>query len=799
MGVASNIASEVATIASPIASGKECHRRLQTIYKTTEINLVLKQKHNKVALIDKYVRNEGLPSSLEPSPSKVTPSPTTRRQKRKLPSIVPDPPIPAGGKSEYGMGEFLQIINSHPKEIRRRLILKMRRKDCKFVKAGESSIYRLLNAEKCGVRHAFDQPWYTSGRQPKIANSRIKLCAKKLSNIQGMKHMKDSVNEILVEEEKRNGGLPEAKKQMNPNTVNNYMAIFAQIDPNLTITDNSIAKTNARYTAENSLIQAINLLVVIAMTHFYIAEEEDLKWRQLLSEIPDEDKLLYRLVCEFHGNKPVRARPPHLIFNQDDTTDYICKGTQPEKSSKVGLVSKASLHSKHTKSTYHMDNSNNMNGRRVKQHFISNGVGDCAPPVYCFCGLTKYEMPTVDFIVWKVEGLCVGGYGVNGSKSPGYVLFMRGGEDKGAEKERFRWIQENIFFPFIDQVREEHTGFVRQIGVPIPEEETAVGWCDGDISQLATIIEKKGIELFSRHKVIANKHGANATGVQQSNDMCDVFTTSKSINKTTTLANVPSEVHKLKRNLEAEFKKEERNNRLFFKKKDAACDYLGKQPTVLTISRTREKVAKGNVANGMLDSTKQRIPVLQKIVSACKTVPKPHHYELLIRIFPKLMGYSYYQGMHYTSDSYLVSLGFPIDIDAYGVEKLKDRGISLEAQQRAKCLTGEAEIESRAKRDFEIDLRIQRSQEQTKAKADQKRDEDQTTVNMLCAAAGKDVSIENLVQYCSLKHFAVHNADVLRDFVAARHPTIKTPTGTKYLKKPRTLLEGGIFSARKQE
>jgi len=98
MGVASNIASEVATIASPIASGKECHRRLQTIYKTTEINLVLKKKHNKVALIDKYVRNEGLPSSLEPSPSKVTPSPTTRRQKRKLPSIVPDPPMPAGGK-----------------------------------------------------------------------------------------------------------------------------------------------------------------------------------------------------------------------------------------------------------------------------------------------------------------------------------------------------------------------------------------------------------------------------------------------------------------------------------------------------------------------------------------------------------------------------------------------------------------------------------------------------------------------------------------------------------------------------
>jgi len=145
---------------------------------------------------------------------------------------------------------------------------------------------------------------------------------------------------------------------------------------------------------------------------------------------------------------------------------------------------------------------------------------------------------------------------------------------KAQRKNVLDGVKSLYFFPFIDQVREEHTGFVRQFGVPIPEEETAVGWCDGDISQLATIVEKKGIELFSCHKVIANKHGANATGVQQSNDMCDVFPTSKSINKTTTLANVPSEVHKLKRNLEAEFKKEDRNNRQGKMETKGLCRWL---------------------------------------------------------------------------------------------------------------------------------------------------------------------------------------------------------------------------------
>ena len=42
-----------------------------------------------------------------------------------------------------------------------------------------------------------------------------------------------------------------------------------------------------------------------------------------------------------------------------------------------------------------------------------------------------------EMIVWEIEGLCVGGYGVSGSKNPGYIIFIVGGKDEaGAEKRR---------------------------------------------------------------------------------------------------------------------------------------------------------------------------------------------------------------------------------------------------------------------------------------------------------------------------------------------------------------------------
>jgi hypothetical protein len=102
----------------------------------------------------------------------------------------------------------------------------------------------------------------------------------------------------------------------------------------------------------------------------------------------------------------------------------------------VGLVATTAIKMQSTLLMYHQDDSNNMNGLRVKRHLLSNAFGDVAPACYCFSGLSKWETPQDEFIIWEIERLCIGGYGAYRLTGVGYVLFMRG--TPGAEKKRFQ-------------------------------------------------------------------------------------------------------------------------------------------------------------------------------------------------------------------------------------------------------------------------------------------------------------------------------------------------------------------------
>jgi hypothetical protein len=191
--------------------------------------------------------------------------------------------------------------------------------------------------------------------------------------------------------------------KFNPTTINNYMALFAS-KGGISLTENSIAKTNVRWTAENSFIGTMALIFVVATTHFYVVANEDTEWRQFVKTLPDESKQLYEMVSKFHGGKPVRVRSPHLITNQDDETEFISKGKQVDKSSHVGLVATTALKTQSTLSMNHQDDSNNVNGLRVKRHLLSNACCDVAPACYCFSSLSEWEMPQDEFIIWEIEG-----------------------------------------------------------------------------------------------------------------------------------------------------------------------------------------------------------------------------------------------------------------------------------------------------------------------------------------------------------------------------------------------------------
>lgn len=230
--------------------------------------------------------------------------------------------------------------------------------------------------------------------------------------------MEDMINDLLLAKEHKRGGLPESNKRYDPSTISNYLALFAQQE-GITVTDDSVPKTKNRWVQEQSWIGSTQYSLVVASTHCYPVMSEDPEWRKELDDIPEDDKLLYRIMSDFHGGRPIRFTPPHNVMNIDETTLFICKGVQPDNEKKIGLVSKAALHTKDKLSICHAEDSNKMNGMRVKRALVTNGVGDTAEPVI-ITSLSEYEMPQDEMIPMAFQGLCIGGGGVNGSMSFGH-------------------------------------------------------------------------------------------------------------------------------------------------------------------------------------------------------------------------------------------------------------------------------------------------------------------------------------------------------------------------------------------
>ena len=182
----------------------------------------------------------------------------------------------------------------------------------------------LITDHKKGRMFDFNKPWRFVGK-PQIMNDEDVECfTESVCKNPGEKNMKEYVNEMLIESARKKGRLCASDMTFNATTINNYMSLFAN-KGGISLPEKSIAKTNARWTAEDSSIGTMALIIVVACTHFYVVASDDTEWRQFLNSLPDDSKVLYEMVSKFHGGKPVHVRKPHLITNQDDETEFIAR------------------------------------------------------------------------------------------------------------------------------------------------------------------------------------------------------------------------------------------------------------------------------------------------------------------------------------------------------------------------------------------------------------------------------------------------------------------------------------------
>jgi hypothetical protein len=98
---------------------------------------------------------------------------------------------------------------------------------------------------------------------------------------------------------------------------------------------------------------------------------------------------------------------------------------------------------------------------------------------------------------------------------------------KGAEKKRFRWYQQEILMPGINDHWKRFANFDASTTSSMPDKLTAVTYCDGDVSQIDAI--KSSIDLFVDNKVIANKQHASRSTIKQAADVGKPFKLIKSM------------------------------------------------------------------------------------------------------------------------------------------------------------------------------------------------------------------------------------------------------------------------------
>jgi len=306
LDIAVNTTCDAAKEASPIAGGKVAHR-MEEVKRVREIAEEQPKKKPKIILLDLFIKSNGSPHAFATQsrrmviPARKNTPFRSAKKGRALPMNGPQLPVPRNGLT-YGVGEFIEIVTQFPKGSSKRGQMIKMMLEKKYVKRTQGTVRAKLHAHEVnGVHFELDEQWNTKGRRPLLNEAELTQCA-------------------------------ESCKKYNGTTLCNYLARFAKRD-DFTLQLKTNPKTNNRWTAEHSTINAMAFIIIVAMTHFYVVDEEDIEWRACLRQLPAEDKMLYYMVSYFHAGKPVMCRRAEHIVNCDDETSFICFGIQPEKES----------------------------------------------------------------------------------------------------------------------------------------------------------------------------------------------------------------------------------------------------------------------------------------------------------------------------------------------------------------------------------------------------------------------------------------------------------------------------------
>ena len=165
-------------------------------------------------------------------------------------------------------------------------------------------------------------------------------------------------------------------------------------------------KTFKRYTADNFLIYAMELLCVISATQSEVVSKKNSDVEKDITKASIGVKKLHKVVTKIYYNLPVFPIHSDLILSTDDTVNYIFEGKGSDNGSFRLISSKENTNSV-TRSNYKNEDTNNMCGLIVRINYTFSSTGTMDPIFILVLWLTKRELTKEPIGLFKIKCLCV--------------------------------------------------------------------------------------------------------------------------------------------------------------------------------------------------------------------------------------------------------------------------------------------------------------------------------------------------------------------------------------------------------
>ena len=124
-------------------------------------------------------------------------------------------------------------------------------------------------------------------------------------------------------------------------TVNNYLALLPQLEPNRSKTTSVQQKSEARYIAEHSVRNAVSHVMTVSVSHYQIGKP-DTRLKGIDKATPGAIKLYNMIKAENKGLE-IRAILPMFISTTDDTTIFSFEGAVESKANECYIVKKTTI------------------------------------------------------------------------------------------------------------------------------------------------------------------------------------------------------------------------------------------------------------------------------------------------------------------------------------------------------------------------------------------------------------------------------------------------------------------------